>query len=380
MPTLTREELYDLVWSEPVRTIAPHFGMSDVAFRKHVVAARVPSPDRGYWAKLAAGKKVARTPLPARDPGATDSVLIGPSPGWYSEPEARLAEPVPAEPTFAEAIESVRARVERRLGKVTFERTLTTPHAALRKLVEAEAKRIAAYAKSNYFWDKPLFESGFEKRRLKILNSLAIGLSKQGCHLEVRGKPARELIATVGHTGVRLTLDHPNAKANRHGEWETRDGPAADPLRLLIASDEGKSAYPVFADEGEARLEAKLTALTLEIIVAGEAEYRRRRLANYAWQLKERERLKAEVEKKRQEAERRALERRLAQEKARREHLFGQAAAWRTARDIRGFVAEVIANQDAASDETRAWADWALSEADALDPVRSGGLNRPTGV
>jgi len=32
----------------------------------------------GYWAKLAAGKKVARPALPPRGPGMSDQVVIGP--------------------------------------------------------------------------------------------------------------------------------------------------------------------------------------------------------------------------------------------------------------------------------------------------------------
>jgi len=32
--TLTRQQLYDLVWSQPVREVAKDFGMSDVALAK----------------------------------------------------------------------------------------------------------------------------------------------------------------------------------------------------------------------------------------------------------------------------------------------------------------------------------------------------------
>lgn len=33
--TLTRAQLYQLVWSEPMRTLAKHIGISDVAVAKH---------------------------------------------------------------------------------------------------------------------------------------------------------------------------------------------------------------------------------------------------------------------------------------------------------------------------------------------------------
>jgi len=378
MPELTREELYDLVWSEPIRSIAPRFGMSDVGFKKHCVAAHVPVPQRGYWAKHAAGKRVAKVPLPLREPGAAQSFTIGGDRyRWQPDPEKRLAEPIPVEPTFPEALEAVRARVGRRLNKVRFERDLSSPHAGLRKLLETDARRVAAVQKNAWAWDKPLFESAFERRRLRLLNSLAIGLARLGARLDVSGKTGRDVSVAVGHTAVAIALDHPKAKPNRHGEWEVRDATAAEPVQLMIAAKDGRSPYPVFHDDEDGRLESRLTAIALEIIVAGEAEYRRRQREYHAWLLAQRREWEEQAAKNQAEAERQARERRLAEEKARREQLFAQAQAWRTARDIRGFVAEVLAEPKAAApDQLRAWADWALAEADALDPV-NGGLTPP---
>jgi hypothetical protein len=53
MPTLTRQELYDLAWSKPLTKLAADFGLSDVGLAK--ICERHP---RGYWAKKEAGKKV----------------------------------------------------------------------------------------------------------------------------------------------------------------------------------------------------------------------------------------------------------------------------------------------------------------------------------
>ena len=58
-----RERLYDEVWTYPMRTVAPHYGVSDVALRKTCCKLHVPIPPEGYWAKLAAGKQVATRPL-----------------------------------------------------------------------------------------------------------------------------------------------------------------------------------------------------------------------------------------------------------------------------------------------------------------------------
>ncbi len=60
---LSRRELYDLVWDRPLTKIAVDLGISDVALHKICVRHRIPLPGRGYWAKLTAGKRVAKAPF-----------------------------------------------------------------------------------------------------------------------------------------------------------------------------------------------------------------------------------------------------------------------------------------------------------------------------
>jgi len=62
--TLPRSELYNLVWSRPVRDIAADFGISDVALAKRCRALKIPVPGRGHWARVAAGQKPRRPALP----------------------------------------------------------------------------------------------------------------------------------------------------------------------------------------------------------------------------------------------------------------------------------------------------------------------------
>ncbi len=71
MSTLTRRELYDLVWSTPMVKLAEQFGLSDVGLTKICDRHRVPTPPRGYWAKKEAGKQV-KQPLFAE---AADPIL-----------------------------------------------------------------------------------------------------------------------------------------------------------------------------------------------------------------------------------------------------------------------------------------------------------------
>src|SRR5262245_13703906 len=98
--TFTRQELFDLVWSAPTRTVAKRLGMSDVGLAKACRRADILLPPRGYWAKLAAGKRVRKPELPLRAPGMRDRVVLGKSRwNWSLEPIS-LSTPDPPVPSF----------------------------------------------------------------------------------------------------------------------------------------------------------------------------------------------------------------------------------------------------------------------------------------
>jgi hypothetical protein len=67
--TFTRQELYDLVWSEPIHTFATKYSISGRGLAKACASANIPVPERGYLAKLQAGKNVFKRPLPPRKLG-----------------------------------------------------------------------------------------------------------------------------------------------------------------------------------------------------------------------------------------------------------------------------------------------------------------------
>ena len=65
----SREELYGLVWSEPMTKVAQRFNVSGSYLARICEVMKVPRPDRGYWQKLAVGKAPAPEPLPEAQPG-----------------------------------------------------------------------------------------------------------------------------------------------------------------------------------------------------------------------------------------------------------------------------------------------------------------------
>lgn len=61
--SVSRESLYEEVWAEPVSIVALRYGLSDVGLAKICRTLAIPLPSRGYWAKVKAGRVMAKAPL-----------------------------------------------------------------------------------------------------------------------------------------------------------------------------------------------------------------------------------------------------------------------------------------------------------------------------
>jgi len=62
--SLTRQQLYRLVWENPLTTVADELGMSANGLAKICDRVRIPYPARGYWARERAGRHTPRPDLP----------------------------------------------------------------------------------------------------------------------------------------------------------------------------------------------------------------------------------------------------------------------------------------------------------------------------
>jgi hypothetical protein len=92
---ISRRDLYDLVWQRPMWKVAPEFGLSGNGLAKLCRRVGIPVPERGYWAKLAHGKRVKRPSLqPAKDDSET--LVIEATPSSRSALESSMPEPLAA--------------------------------------------------------------------------------------------------------------------------------------------------------------------------------------------------------------------------------------------------------------------------------------------
>ena len=191
---LSRSALYDLVWSEPLKTLCARFSISDVALRKTCQRAMIPTPERGYWARKQAGKKTWTIPLPERPPAMEDEVEIGGGHGYYyqSWTDEELLGPLPAPPIFETTLESVRERIIKAIGKVTIAREVTSWHPAVARLLKNDDKLREKTLTSTYVfhWEKPQFDSPSARRKLRILNALFFATGK----FHARPRPDRDAV------------------------------------------------------------------------------------------------------------------------------------------------------------------------------------------
>src|SRR5262249_39176798 len=86
---VTRQALYDQIWSVPVSRACRTYGLSDVGLANICEHWDIPRPPRGHWAKLRSGQTVRRRKLTPIEEG---------NPVIFSYQPQPVTEPQPKEP------------------------------------------------------------------------------------------------------------------------------------------------------------------------------------------------------------------------------------------------------------------------------------------
>jgi hypothetical protein len=75
--TITRAELYELVWSQPMTEVAKQLGTSAPEITRLCDQVfRIPRPQRGHWQRSASGKMTPKPDLPPAEKNTPDTVKI----------------------------------------------------------------------------------------------------------------------------------------------------------------------------------------------------------------------------------------------------------------------------------------------------------------
>lgn len=172
---LRREDLYEQVWSTPLRSLAQRYGLSDVGLAKLCKRMTVPVPGRGYWAKKAAGKPVKQVPLPPLPSNAMNvqrEVQLRPRP--TAEERAAPVGGVAAQAEFESKPENL----------IVVSNDLRSPHPLVRKTMEAlkgKARRDQVYLGN---WREPHLDVQVSydmlNRALRVMDALVKALAERG--------------------------------------------------------------------------------------------------------------------------------------------------------------------------------------------------------
>jgi hypothetical protein len=355
---LTRQELYEKMWSRPAIALAEDFGISGRGLGKLCSRFAIPVPPRGYWAKLAAGKRVTRIPLPTAKSDVPSEISIQASPETLA---AALPEEVRSEVT---------AVLENR-EQILVPETLRSPLPIVKRWLEQKRERRKVDQLSGRRSEPPLDET--ERRKLRILSAIFTETEKLGHTVkETRGGAYFE----IGAQRLDYRLFEPSKQVviqlsdeERRRSWNPAIATRTDlqptgELCFEISTWISELIRKRWRDGKRKKLKEQLGELVAGLIKAAAIE-------------KELERVRAEKERQRQELERQRME----QERLRRidaarwRHICELAMASRQAGIVRTFLDQLEERAKNTLGEKellagiRDWFSWARNRADAADPA-----------
>ncbi len=359
-----------------MKAVAATIGISDVALAKHCKKADIPVPSRGYWAQKQAGKATNQFALPPRFPGAADRV--GGERHQYYRYGSDWAEDlqkaaIPPVPTFEEDIASVERRAQTLVGKISCQRKFEPAHPLVAKLLGHDEERRQDFAKYHSDYYAPRYDAGSERRRLLIINALFLTATRLGCRPVMSTSKygqdpgsERNIGLAIGDSHVHFTLELVKTKTDEKKER----------LRLAFGlARDGGGADRFWQDTAESALEDQLTDIFVAMLVAAEISYRNGLAERRDWIIERKAEAQAELQRRKEEAERQTRELAEKLAKQRIAHLLAQAKALARADQIRAYVDAArlrVADTAIARDDFERWALWARQEADRIDPVKNG--------
>src|SRR5256884_568404 len=312
---LTREQLYGIVWSEPIRTVAARYGLSDRGLAKICIRLHVPVPGRGYWRQKAVGKKVWQPPLKALSPTAQASeraVTLGPR-----DSNARRSSTNPA-------VQEQRAKESAPEHLIHVPSELVDPHPLVERTGRALRRRKPDERGLLHPSLKRCLDVHVAKpsvdRELRILDALVRALEGRACAITCPAEGLRRTIVAIDGEEVGVCLEEkidqsvipePKSLLPRRPEYSfLRPSPryryaATGQLVLRITDRDLRNVRRAWRYRKRQTLELPMKRFGVGLVAAAEEKKAERRRAQEAqiaheqWQREE-----AERERRRWEQER----------------------------------------------------------------------------
>ena len=390
-----RNALYEEVWAVPLTQLAKKYGLSYNGVRKVCKAMAIPLPSAGHWAKVAAGKPIAKIPLPPDAPRKTFTSRIAEKERSFHLPEddewldARIAfernidnqiqfDPRPRRwhPAVAPLREEILAQVKE-LPRIKRDAEIEAKRTAARYAPNLEGWRWRTFLHhgqvlSHTHRASPLRVTPLTyERALAILNILCFEAERRGFTVKLSEKQGRIVFEGFdGEVPLRITerLDEEWRSERTYADSKPQNKKYKVPtgkLRLYL----GDTYHELLiADSAEKPIESRLNEIFVRICskVVLVREERRKRDAWHREYEEEQRRKEAMEQLKRDQAA--AKER----ERKKKEALIDEARAWQTAKLIREYLDYLqTVRFDHALAEVRdeEWRIWAKGVADDIDPT-----------
>ncbi|WP_324715285.1 hypothetical protein U7230_07785 [Carboxydochorda subterranea] len=369
---LTREELYRLVWSEPIQRVARRLGISDVMLAKHCRRMEVPRPGRGYWQRVAVGQHLKPAPLPPPKSPQTPTACVIRAPT-----QQRRETPVQKE-TAPEVTVQSKLNAPHPLVRSTLDalRRWTPDRDGLLRVRGAEGSLDVAVSPSSVDRAMRILDAllkAVESRGGRVLVRrhpdawVRAGMQRADTLVEVQGQQVqfrlRELLNRRPHTP---TLEEQQARARYSWAFAPMwDYTPCGRLSLEIVSYWPGNARKRWTDGARERLEECLG----EVVVALEQAARAMREQQEAEERARQRQAEEERRRRLQELERQ-------REEARRRQLAEEAERWHLARRVRAYISAVeqqakLRGMDTGPEGALGrWIAWARSVVDELDPLK----------
>lgn len=359
--SLTREELYQKIWTTPAIKLAKEFGISDVALGKICRRMNIPKPPPGYWRKVETGQEPHIPPLPV--PGEETLTEVYIPPHFQSE---QLA--------LKDSHVSERLASEKLLeNRIVVEDALKDPHPLIAGTLRYWEKRVPndEYDDREERDSLPDIEVSDRSlnRALRIMDAVLKAVESRGYQVKVSRdywEKATRVFCTDVEAEVQISLSERYSEVERELTPAERKKPPYLIDKRLITVPSGKLVFKVkgrrvdtkwWNDKKLDPLENRLNEIAVGIITKLET-------------LRLEELAKREAERERLEEQRRREE-----EQARREKLHLDVAAWRKSEDIRAYLRAYEEQhlrgrgEITPGSEEDQWLKWARLYADSLDPL-----------
>ncbi len=122
---IERNSLYDQVWSQPMSRLAPKYGISDVMLKKICRQMNIPTPPRGYWAKVQNNIRVDKAKLPKLKMGQ-------PTTYWIQKRDLVSPKAETQDEKFSEEATQILANINAR-KPIKVAKRLASPHPMIEK-------------------------------------------------------------------------------------------------------------------------------------------------------------------------------------------------------------------------------------------------------